>query len=93
MSEYNCTYDEAIAACKNAIDDLGFTLESEDNGLIKASTPASLLSFGETITINVESNGSKSQIEIDSSSFQLTTWGKNSTNINNLHEQIEKNLQ
>ena len=94
---FNTQYSDGFNAAKKALKVLGFTLEYSDkkSGLIQASSSSSFLSWGEDIQIKIsEINFEKTKIEVRSSSkAQLISWGKNSTNEEDIIQEIKNILR
>ena len=92
--KYNISYINLYKACLNALKRLAITIEYTDKneGLIKGFTKASMLSWGENITIRLNRiDDHQTEIDIKSNvSSQLFSWGKDSMNENNIITEIEK---
>lgn len=77
------------------IDHSKFTLAEvdKDNFEILATTKISWLSWGENLYIRFEANEEKTIIKICSVTlFQITSWGKNEKNLNDLLKEIDSSL-
>ena len=94
---FNKSFKEVFNACKTAIKKCGFIIESfdEKKGYIYASSPPSIFSWGEEITIEVKRKDAKST-EVRVSSMpkaQLFDWGKSRENERRIMESLEDMLE
>lgn len=85
---------KASDAIVQALKDHSFEIQSIELGKIVASSPSSLLSWGEDILVLIE--GSSKQVTISITSepkFQIFDWGKSKDNIEVLFDSIERILK
>lgn len=93
---FNHRLNDVFKACLTALNQLNMKVDYEDlqGGRIEASTRASLLSWGESVVINLISKGDKCLMEVSSeATSQLFSWGKDTSNekeILNLTDKILK---
>lgn len=89
---FNATYVDAFDACKIAITKCGYKIESENkqNGIVRASAPSTIFSWGEDITVKVEKiDENATNVAIESSpKAQLFDWGKGVENENRIMDYI-----
>ncbi len=76
----------------SALNDLDYTINEIEGNIIYASAKASLLSWGEDISIELsEIEKSTTRIKINSASkAQLISWGKNDENIKLITNKIKE---
>ena len=83
-----------IAACRRALDDLGWRLDRIGERKVVASTRASLRSWGETITVTLEEiDRYRTRVEVESGPrAQFFDWGKSVDNEERLIRSIRQEL-
>lgn len=89
---YQRVYDAALLAAMKC--DFQIDAENANEGMIEASTKASLWSWGEGVNINISpvSNGVKVTISSDAPG-QFFDWGKNMENVNGFFRRLERCLE
>jgi Protein of unknown function (DUF1499) len=88
---YKTGFDTAYKACLAALRRLEFSIEykNKEKGLINASTPTSLFSWGEDIDVRIIQDQGKIVVEcVSNARSQLFTWGKNEANMNNFFKEL-----
>ncbi len=93
---FNHRLNDVFKACLKALNQLNMKVDYEDlqNGRIEASTRASLLSWGESIVINLKSKGDKCLMEVSSeATSQLFSWGKDTSNEKDILNLTDKFLK
>ncbi len=89
---YDLPYNQVYMACKRASRNLGWRITEFDKeeGYIEAKASVSLLSWGESIEINVWEDEDETLVEVESRpTAQLFDWGKNNENLDNFFEELE----
>lgn len=77
-----------------ALESNSFEIKARLDRQIRASAPASILSWGEDIEISVEKTGKGTEVTISSSpKAQIFDWGKSEENINRLIASLDKMLE
>lgn len=77
------TLEKAKSLIRLAVDDLGWSIISEDNktGIYELKAPADLLSFGNEVSVKVSTTAKRGKTitieSVSSAQFQLIDWGKN----------------
>ena len=93
---FECTYQRVYDAARLAAMQCDFQIDTENanEGMIKASTKASLLSWGEDININISSVSNGVEVIMSSDApGQFFDWGKNMENVNCFFEKLESCLE
>jgi len=94
---YNFGIDIVYSKCKAVLAKLEMKIESVNRttGTIRASTPTSLLSWGEEITIKLKKvSETKTKVYVTSeATSQLISWGKNENNVLSIIEELSKRLK
>ena len=91
--KYLNNFRDVFSACLLAVEECGFKINDvdEEGGIIEVSTPSSIRSWGEKISIEVVDGERDIEVEIKSNAkSQLFDWGKSQENISILFEEIEK---
>jgi len=81
---FNRDFKEVFDACKRAIEYYAFSIDSidEENGIIYASSPPNIFSWGENIIVKLQqisTNNTKITVE-SSPKAQVFDWGKSREN-------------
>ena len=94
---FNKTFREIFNACKVAIQKCGFNIESfdEKDGYIYASSPPSIFSWGEDITVEIRKiSPDETSVKVESMpKAQLFDWGKSRENERRIMEILENILR
>src|SRR5262245_19457458 len=83
--------ERSLKAIRSILEKRGWTIRTfkPEEGVIGARTPASILSWGEDITIRAKSNPKGSVVGIESSPFaQIFDWGRSQSNVEDLASEI-----
>lgn len=79
----NADIATTINAARQAINLCGWKLASMDASTIKASTGASIWSWGETVVVKVQTSAGLTYLNVQSKSvWAFVDWGKNQENVN-----------
>jgi len=94
---FNKNFHDVFAACKTAIRKCGFSIESfdENKGYIYASSPPSIFSWGEEITVEVNRiSTTTTEVRVESRpKAQLFDWGKSRENERMIMESLKNMLE
>jgi hypothetical protein len=87
---YSASFDQVWGATIEAVANLGWAVEESDkaSGLLTASAAASMLTYGDSITIRVVTQGDQVSVRVASTSKQAYDWGKGAKNIEKLYSSI-----
>ncbi len=90
--------DDAFSACLDTLQNLGYKITASDQtyGYIEAKVRISMLSWGETINIQISSLSPTScslTLQSQSTWFTLVDWGKNDENLEAIHWRLSRLLQ
>lgn len=88
--------ERVFNACISAAQTQEYLIDSQDqeDGLIELSTTATLLSWGENITVEIKQIGSDTQITVESiPKMQFIDWGKSSQNEQEYIETVNNSLK
>jgi len=95
--EYAAPVDEVWSAAVQSMASLGWTIAhtDRDGGVITATTPPSVRTYGDQVSVLVASAGATStRVEVASvSTGQVYDWGKGRKNIVSLYEAIAERLR
>lgn len=96
QEKINYSLSEVFRACLSVLkkNDAEITEANEKKGLIEAKIGVTLLSWGNTITIHLNSKNNATELTIESSSNMIQiSWGVNDEYENDLLDQIIKTLK
>jgi hypothetical protein len=83
--------ERSMKSIRSLMEKRGWTIREfkTEEGVIAARTPASILSWGEDITVRIKPSDSGSVVAIESSpAAQVFDWGRSETNVKNLASEI-----
>ena len=92
---YKLPYEKVFEEVKNALNDCKFKIKEidEKSGRIKASSGASIWSWGERVEVLVSKTGGGTKVDVYSrAKAQLVDWGKSGRNVTNFLAALNKRL-
>src|SRR5947209_8242150 len=93
VREFHHSRTQVVGAVRQAFEELGFKLIESDHECLIATSPASLVSWGEEIAVTVTNCEGVTRVDAKSeASYQVFDWGKSDENITSLFASIERVL-
>jgi len=92
---YSASYDRVWSEAINAVASISWeiTHTEKQSGIINATTPMSLLTYGDKVTVRViNMDPDRVRVEVTSSTDQAYDWGKNGKNIGKFYQALDKGM-